>query len=184
MKFMWESTQNQINKSLLHFEAELGKIQMGRANPALVEDIRVEQYGSLSPIKNTASVNVLDSQTLSISPWDRSLIHAIAKAITEAWVGLNPQTMADSVLIKIPDMTEERRRDTVKVVKKFTEDAKVSIRNIRGEAQKSIKKQETEKEISEDQARNLLEDLQKMIDEANKKIDEKAKQKETDIMKV
>jgi len=157
---------------------------MGRANPALVEDIRVEQYGSLAPIKNAATVNVLDPQTLSIAPWDKTLIHAIAKAISDAWVGLNPQTMADSVMIKIPDMTEERRRDTVKVVKKFTEDAKVSIRNVRGDAQKSIKKQETEKEISEDQARDMMDDVQKLIDDANKKIDDGAKLKEADIMKV
>lgn len=181
---MIENTKQAIEKALHHFEAELGKIQMGRANPALVEDIRVEQYWSLAPIKNAATVNVLDPQTLSIAPWDKTLIHAIAKAISDAGVGLNPQTMADSVMIKIPDMTEERRRDTVKVVKKFTEDAKVSIRNVRADAQKTIKKQETDKEISEDQARDMMDDIQKIIDEANKKIDEGAKVKEADIMKV
>lgn len=181
---MIENLKLSLDKALHHFEAELGKLQMGRANPALVEDIRVDQYGSLAPIKNAATVNVLDPQTLSISPWDKSIIHAIAKAISDAGVGLNPQTMADSVLIKIPAMTEDRRKDTVKIVKKFTEEAKVSVRNIRAEAQKSLKKQETEKEISEDQARDMMEDIQKMIDEANKKIDEGAKIKEADVMKV
>lgn len=181
---MSETVKQSLEKALHHFETELSKIQMGRANPALVEDIRVEQYGSLAPIKNAASVNVLDSQTLSIAPWDKTLLHAIAKAISDAGVGLNPQTMADSVMIKIPDMTEDRRKDTVKVVKKFTEDAKVSVRNVRGEAQKAIKKQETNKEITEDQARDMMDELQKSIDEANKKIDEGAKAKEADIMKV
>lgn len=122
---MLPNVKQSLEKALHHFEAELGKLQMGRANPALVEDIRVDQYGSMTPIKNCASVNVLDPQTLSITPWDKSVIHAIAKAINDAGVGLNPQTMADSVMIKIPDMTEDRRRDTVKVVKRFTEDAKV-----------------------------------------------------------
>lgn len=157
---------------------------MGRANPSLIEDIRVEQYGSLQPIKNSASINVLDPQTLSIVPWDKTLIHAIAKAISDAGVGLNPQTMADSVMIKIPDLTEERRKDTVKVVKKFIEEAKISIRNVRGDAQKAIKNQETNKEISEDQARDMMDEVQKLIDDANKKIDEGGKNKEADIMKV
>ncbi len=181
---MDESTQKSIDKALHHFEWELSKIQMGRANPALVEDILVEQYGSMSPIKNCASVSVLDTQTISIAPWDKTLLHPIAKAISDAGVGLNPQTMTESVMIKIPDMTEDRRKDTVKVLKKFAEDAKVSIRNIRAEAQKTIKKKETDKEISEDQARDMMEDVQKLVDEANKKIDEATKVKETDIMHV
>ncbi len=181
---MSENTKTSLDKALHHFEWELWKIQMGRANPALVEDILIEQYGSMQPLKNSASVNVLDPQTLSIAPWDKTILHAIAKAITDAWVGLNPQTMADSVIIKIPDMTEDRRKDTVKIVKKFAEDAKVSIRNIRSDAQKSIKRQETDKEISEDQARDMMEEVQKLIDDANKKIDDGAKLKETDIMKV
>jgi len=181
---MIEQAKQQLNKALHHLEWEFGKLQLGRANPALVEDIRVEQYGSLQAIKNTASVNILDPQTLSIAPWDKTLVHPIAKAITDAGVGLNPQTMADSVLIRVPQLTEDRRKEMCKVVRKFWEEAKVSIRNIRADIHKQIKKQESEKEISEDQAKDLEINLQKHIDEANKKIDEATKKKESDIMKI
>jgi len=181
---MLSNIKASIEKALHHFEAELAKIQMGRANPSLVEGVMVEQYGSLQPLKNIASVNVLDSQTLSISPWDKTAIHPIAKAISDAAIGLNPQSSSESILIKIPDLTEERRKEIVKVVKKFVEDAKVSIRNIRADANKTIKKQETNKEIWEDEARNTINDIQKIIDDANKKIDEEGKKKEEDVMKV
>jgi ribosome recycling factor len=157
---------------------------MGRANPALVEDILVDSYGAMQPLKNTATVGLLDSQTLSIKPWDKSVIHAIAKAITDADLGLNPQTMADSVMIKVPPMTEERRRDIAKIAKKLAEDAKVSVRNVRADAMKNIKKSEDDKEISEDERKDLEADLQKSIDAANKSIEEHFKHKEADIMKV
>lgn len=181
---MLDAAKKDLHKAVHHLEVEFGKLQMGRATPALVEDIRVEQYGSLQPIKNSASINILDAQTLSIAPWDKTLIHPIAKAITEAGVGLNPQTMADSVMIKIPPLTEERRKDMVKVVKKFAEEAKISVRNVRGEYHKNIKKQETEKLISEDIAKNMETDLQKLVDDANKNIEELTKKKEVDVMKV
>ena len=181
---MLDQLKKELEKAIHHLEGEFGKLQMWRANPALVEDIMIEQYGSMQPIKNSASINILDPQTLSIAPWDKSLIHTIAKAITDAWVGLNPQNMADSVLIRVPQLTEERRKEMCKVVKKFGEDAKVSVRNIRGDFHKQIKKQETDKEISEDEAKNLETSLQKEIDHANKTIDEAAKKKEADVMKV
>ncbi len=181
---MLNQVKTQLEKAIHHLEGEFGKLQMGRATPALVEDITVEQYGSMQAIKNSASINILDPQTLSIAPWDKTLIHAIAKAITDAGIGLNPQTMADSVLIKVPQLTEERRIEMCKVVKKFGEEAKVSVRNIRGDFHKQIKKQETDKEISEDEARDLEANLQKEIDHSNKTIDEAIKKKEADIMKV
>ncbi len=181
---MLDEAKTQLEKALHHLEGEFGKLQMGRATPALVEDIMVEQYGSMQPLKNSASLNILDPQTLSIAPWDKTLIHPIAKAITDAGIGLNPQAMADSILIKVPQLTEERRKDMVKIVKKFAEEAKVSIRNIRGEFMKQIKKQETEKTLSEDAAKDMETELQKLIDEHNKIIDDAAKRKEEDVMKV
>lgn len=144
----------------------------------------IEQYGSMQPIKNSASIGVLDPQTLSISPWDKELIGVICKAITAANIGLNPQSGAESILIKVPQMTEERRKEMAKIVKKYGEDAKVSIRNIRGDFHKQIAKQKTEKEISEDEAKDLESNLQKLIDDANKKIEEATKHKEVDVMKV
>ncbi len=181
---MMQDAKRDLDKALSHLDSEFSKLQMGRANPSLVEWIMIEQYGSMQAIKNIASVNILDTQTLSIAPWDKSIVHAIAKAITDAGVGLNPQTQADSVLIRIPPMTEERRKEMVKVVKKFTEEGKVSVRNVRGDYIKKIKRQETEKEISEDVAQGLEKDLQKLIDEANKTVEETAKKKEADVMKV
>ncbi len=181
---MIEQAQTQLNKALHHLESEFGKLQMGRANPALVEDIMIEQYGSMQPIKNSASIWVMDPQTLSISPWDKELVGVITKAIIAANIGLNPQSGAESILIKVPQMTEERRKDMAKIVKKYGEDAKVSIRNIRWDVHKQIAKQKTEKEISEDEAKDLETQLQKFVDAANKKIDEATKQKEADVMKV
>lgn len=181
---MLEKAQSGIEKSLHHLEVEFSKLQAGRANPAMIEDIRVDSYWSLTPIKNVASINVMDSQTLSIQPWDRSQIHAIAKAITDAGIGLNPQTMADSVMIKVPQVTEERRKDLCKIAKKFSEDAKVSVRTARQDSLKDIKTAKDAKEITEDDVKDLETKLQKIVDDANKKIDEHLKKKEEDIMKV
>lgn len=181
---MLEKAQNWIEKAINHLEVEFSKLQAWRANPAMVEDVRVESYGSLQPIKNVASINILDNQTLSIVPWDRSVIHAIAKAITDSGIGLNPQTMADSVMIKIPLVTEERRKDLAKIAKKFAEEAKVSVRNARQDSLKDIKKAKDDKEITEDDVKAYETDLQKLVDDSNKKIDDLTKKKEEDIMKV
>lgn len=173
-----------IKKSLHHLETEFSKLQLGRANPAIVEDVMVEQYGSLGPLKNCAGITLMDSQTLSIQPWDKSLLQKIAKAITEANLGLNPQSMSDSIFIKIPPMTEDRRRDTVKIAKTMAEEAKVSVRNARQDSLKDIKKAKDDKTMSEDDVKSYEKDLQKLIDDANDKIDEMFKKKEADIMKV
>ncbi|PZM85771.1 ribosome recycling factor [Candidatus Gracilibacteria bacterium] len=181
---MLEKAKAGIEKAIKHLDLEYSKLQLGRANPVMVEGILVEQYGSMQPIQNMASVSNLDSQTLSIKPWDKSAIHPIAKAITESGLGLNPQTMADSVMIKVPPLTEERRKEIAKVAKTMAEDAKVSVRNARQESLKDIKKAEDNKEISEDMRKDYENDLQKLVDDANKKIEEHFKQKETDIMKI
>lgn len=181
---MLDKAKTGIEKAMAHLESEFGKLQLGRANGAIVEDIMIEQYGSMQPLKNSASINILDSQTLSIVPWDKELIHVIAKAITDGGTGLNPQTMADSVMIKIPAMTEERRKDMVKIVKKMAEEAKVSVRNSRWDSLKAIKNALAAKEISEDAAKDLEGQLQDLVNEANKKVEEATKRKEEDVMKV
>lgn len=181
---MLETAKQWIHKAINHLESEYSKLQMGRANPALVEDILVDSYGAMQQLKNTATVGLLDSQTLSIKPWDKSTLHAIAKAISESGLGLNPQSMSDSVMIKVPPMTEERRKDIAKIAKKLAEEAKVSVRNVRADAMKTVKKAEDDKDISEDQKKDYETDLQKSIDDANKSIDEHFKNKEIDIMKV
>ena len=173
-----------IDKTIKHLNTEFAKLQLGRANPSMIEDMFVEVYGVKGPLKNSASIGLLDNQTLSIKPWDKNITHSIAKAITDSWIGLNPQTMADGIIIKVPPLTEERRKDVSKIAKKLAEEAKISIRNVRGEIVKLIKKAEDEKEISEDLKKDLENDLQKMVDEANKKIDELYKAKDADIMKI
>lgn len=181
---MLEKTREWIQKALHHLEIEFSRLQVGRANPAMVEDIMVEQYGLMWPIKNCAWLTLLDSQTISISPWDKSLVHKIAKAITESNIGLNPQTMADSIMIKVPPLTEERRKDTVKIAKNIAEEAKVWVRNARWDSHKVIQKAKEDKEISEDEASMYDKDLQKLVDEWNKQIEEMLKKKEADIMKI
>ena len=181
---MLEKAKKWIEKAIKHLEVEFSKLQLGRANPNLVEDVIVEQYGIPTPLKNMASINTLDAQTLSIKPYDKTAIWLIAKAITAAGLWLNPQTMADSVMIKMPPLTEERRKDLVKVAKKIAEEAKIWVRNARGDSLKDIKKAKDNKEISEDEEKNLEKELQKLVDEANKKIDELAKKKSEDIMKI
>jgi ribosome recycling factor len=181
---MLEKAKNGIQKALHHLDVEFSKLQAGRANPAMIEDIKVESYGSFTSIKNIASINVMDSQTLSIQPWDRNQIHAIAKAISDAQIGLNPQSMADSVLMRVPLVTQERRKELAKIAKKFSEEARVSVRNVRQEILKEIKNSKDTKEISEDIAKDFEGKLQKIVDDGNKSIDEMIKKKEEDIMKV
>ena len=173
-----------IEKAVKHLDVEYSKLQLGRANPAMVEWILIEQYGSMQPIQNLATVSNLDAQTLTIKPWDKNVIHPIAKAITESGLWLNPQTMADSIMIKMPLLTEERRKEVSKIAKNLAEDAKISVRNARQESLKIIKKAEDDKEISEDIKKQTEIDLQKLIDDANKKIEEHFKHKETEIMKI
>jgi len=149
-----------------------------------VEDIMVEQYGALSPLKNIATVSCMDAQTLSIKPWDKSVINDIAKAITNSGKGLNPQNMADSIIIKVPQVTEERRKEVTKIVKNLSEESKIAVRNIRGDIMKDIKNAENNKEISEDERKDLEEKIQKEVNDSNKIIEEKTKKKNEEIMKV
>jgi len=181
---MLEKAKEWINKAIHHLDVEFSKLQLGRANPNLVEDIIVEQYGVPTPLKNMASVSCLDAQTLNIKPFDKSILWEIGKAISNSGLGLNPQVMWDSIIIKIPALTEERRIELTKVSKKMAEEAKIGVRNNRGDALKNIKKAEDDKEISEDEKKDLEKDLQKLVDEANKKIEEHLKKKNEDIMKV
>jgi ribosome recycling factor len=173
-----------LKKAELHLSNEFAKLQVGRANPAVVEGITVSAYGSYQPLKNIASVAVMDPQTLSIQPWDKSLIRDIDKAITDANLGLNPQNNGESIMIKIPTLTEERRKDLVKIAKKLAEEGKIAIRNIRADSMKKIKAAETAKEIGEDVAKDYETDLQKKIDAEIKKLEEMLAKKETDILKV
>lgn len=181
---MIDKIKNSIQKAISHLEIEFSKIQAWRANPSIVEDIKVESYWTMQAIKNIASINTLDSQTLSIVPWDKSQLHSIAKAITESGMWLNPIVWWDNIMIKIPQPTEERRRELVKIAKKLSEETKISIRNQRQEVLKNIKQAKNNKEITEDQEKEMEKNLQKIIDESNEKVDKLTKKKEEDLMKI
>ena len=141
-------------------------------------------YGSLGPLKNIAAVSIMDAQTIVIQPWDKALIRDIEKGISDAKIGLNPSNNGETLMIKIPPLTEERRRDLVKIASRLGEEGKVGIRNIRQEFKKKIDKSKADKEISEDEAKVYETSLQKEIDKGIKEIEEMLKTKEVEIMKV
>lgn len=185
------TTQDHINtanqefqKTLAHLKAEYARLQIGRATPALVEDVKIEAYGGLQPIKGLASVSVPDPRTLQIQPWDRNTLGAIERAIQAANLGLNPINDGRVIRVPMPPLTEERRKELVKIVHQMSETAKISIRNARGVAHGSFKTMEEGKEITEDDRRLAEKHLQEKVDAANKEVEELAKKKEQDIMTV
>lgn len=141
-------------------------------------------YGSSQPLRNVAAVSVLDAQTITIQPWDKGIIKDIEKGITEANLGLNPNNNGESIMINIPPLTEERRRDLVKIASRLLEDGKVGIRNVRQDYKKKIDTAKANKEISEDEAKGYEADLQKHVDAATKDAEAMFKKKEEDVMKV
>lgn len=181
---MLDKAKQWIDKAIKHLQTEFSQLQLGRANPAILDSILIENYGSMQPLNTVASVSTLDAQTITINPWDKTIILAIAKAITAWNLGLNPQTMADSIIISIPPMTEERRIEIAKIVKRLWDEAKVSVRNARSDSHKMISQASEKKEISEDAAKDFWVDLQKMIEDANTTIDNSVKKKSEDVMKV
>jgi ribosome recycling factor len=181
---MLTNLQQELQKAKEHYSNELAKLQAWRANPAIVEGVFVMAYWSSQALRNVAAVSTLDAQTISIQPWDKSIIRDIEKWITDANLGLNPTNNGESILIKIPTLTEERRRDLVKLSGRMTEEAKVSIRTVRQDFKKKIDSAKSGKTISEDEAKVYEWDLQKAIDAAIKEVDIIEKKKEEEIMKV
>ena len=181
---MLDQVKPDLDKVTEHLKGEFAKLQVGRANPALVEGVMIEAYGSPQPLKNLANVGVMDSQTLSIQPWDKGLIRAIDKGISDAGLGVNPQNNGETIMIKLPLLTQERRLELVKIAKKIAEEAKISARNIRQDYLKKIKAAFSAKEISEDDSHQKEEALQKQIDQCISTIDDLFTKKEQDILKV
>ena len=181
---MLTNLQIELQKAKEHYIGELSKLQAWRANPAIVEGVYVMAYGSSQALRNVAAVSTLDAQTISITPWDKSVIRDIEKGITDANLGLNPTNNGESILINIPTLTEERRRDLVKVSGRMTEEAKVSIRTVRQDYKKKIDAAKAAKTISEDEAKGYEADLQKWVDIVMKEIEAIEKKKSGDIMKV
>ncbi|EKD63663.1 MAG: hypothetical protein ACD_51C00231G0006 [uncultured bacterium] len=178
------SAKAEFEKAMTHLKDEYGKLQVGRAHPGLVEGLLVDAYGISQPLKAVASVTIPDAKTIQITPWDRSVISSVEKAIRESNLGLNPVNNGAGVILNIPPLTEERRVELSKVVKKLAEEAKIAIRNSRQTAHSKFKELEGAKQITEDEKFGAEADLQKVVDEYNKKIDEQEKVKVEQIMKI
>lgn len=179
-----KDAKTRMNKSIEAFRHEIAKVRTGKATTALLDGIKVDYYGTLTPLNQTANVSVLDSHTLSITPWDKTMVGAIDKAILVADLGLNPVNDGTNIKVPIPPLNEERRKELVKLVKKFGEDAKIAIRNVRRDANDHLKKAEKEKELSEDLRHDAEAEVQKYTDEHINKIDEIIKNKDAEIMEV
>lgn len=174
----------EFEKALGHLKDGFSRLQVGRANPSLVENIPVEMYGVTQPIKGLASVSVPEPRTLVIQPWDRSALAAIEKAIVGTGIGLNPVNDGIVVRINIPPLTQERRVDLVKTVKKLAEEARIGVRTARHDAHDALKTMEQDKEITEDDLREFVKKLQDKVDASNAKIDELTKLKEQEVMTI
>lgn len=184
MEEVIKESKIKMEKSIDALRNELARIRTGKATTALLDGIKVEYYGNLTPLNQLANISVLDPHTLSVTPWDRSVLQAIDKAILNADLGLNPISDGTNLKIPIPPLTEERRKDLVKLVKKFGEDTKIAVRNIRRDANEHIKREHKDKKITEDEMKNFENKIQKMTDEHIDLIDKILEHKEKELMEV
>ena len=177
-----EDAETRMGKSVTSLKNDLTKLRTGRAHTSLLDHITVEYYGSEVPLSQVANVSVLDSRTLSVSPWEKPMVQAIEKAIMNSNMGLNPATTGELIRIPLPPLTEERRKDMIKVVRAEGEGAKVAIRNIRRDVLSDIKSLLKDKEITEDDDHQAHDDVQKITDKYVKQVDEALAVKEKDLM--
>jgi ribosome recycling factor len=173
-----------MDKSIESFKLALQKIRTGRAHPSLLSHLTVSYYGVETPLSQAASITVQDSRTLAVQPFEKTMIAPIEKAIMESNIGITPNTSGNLIRLPLPPLTEERRKDMIKVVGSESEGAKVAIRNIRRDANSTIKELESEKEISEDEERKAQDEIQKLTDIHVKKIDELAAEKDRELMEI
>ncbi|MAN02181.1 MAG: ribosome recycling factor [Owenweeksia sp.] len=176
-----DMAREQMDKSISHLEKNLLKIRAGRANPSMLDSVRVEYYGNQTPINQVANVNTPDARTISVQPWEKTMIPEIEKAILNSDLGLNPQNNGELVIINIPPLTEERRRDLVKAARAEGEDARIGIRSVRKEANDEIKALDG---ISEDLIKDAEERVQSLTNKYTKKVDDILEKKEGEIMHV
>ena len=173
-----------MEKSISSLGQAFNKIRTGRANPAILDDIKIDYYGNLSLLNQTASISVEDGRSLVISPWDKSLIPEIEKAIMNSNLGLNPSTSSDLIRISMPSLTEETRQDYIKQARAEAENSRVSIRNIRRDANQACKESQTSGEISEDDLRRMEDLIQKETDRFIALVDSELKAKESDLIEI
>ena len=179
-----KNAEARMDQSIAAFKTNLTKIRTGRANPALLDSVHVDYYGSSLPISQVANVSLLDARTISIQPWERGMGAKIEKAIRESDLGLNPSSMGDLIRVPMPAMTEERRRELTKVVRGEGENAKIVVRNLRRDANEAVKKLVKDKLASEDDHKRSEVDIQKVTDRHIAAIDQLVAAKEQDLMAV
>ena len=181
---VYNSAKEHMQKSLDVLKKDFGTLRTGRVTSKVVENIKVDYYGTPTPINQAASVVATDATTIVITPWDKSILNEIERTIQEANIGVNPNNDGDQIKLFFPPMTIEQRKEEAKKAKQFGEKAKIAIRNVRRDANDKVKKLFKDKVISEDEEKRALEEVQKITDEFIKKVDELVKEKEQDIMKV
>jgi len=176
--------ESKMDQSIAAFKNNLSKVRTGRANPAFLDAVQVEYYGSMVPLSQVANLSLIDSRTVGIQPWEKGMGAKIEKAIRESDLGLNPSSMGDVIRVPMPVMTEERRRELTKLVRSEGEGAKIAVRNLRRDANDAVKKLEKDKLVSEDEQKRSEADIQKLTDRYMVEIDRLVVSKEQDIMAV
>lgn len=179
-----KNAEIKMRKSLDSLKADLGKVRTGRAHTGLLDHVMVDYYGSPTLVTQVANVTLVDSRTIGVQPWEKNMIGKVERAIRDADLGLNPSTNGELIRVPMPMLTEERRRDLIKVVKAEGEDAKIAVRNIRRDANHALKELLKKKEISEDDERRMQDETQKLTDRFVLEIDQALAAKEVDLMAV
>ncbi len=179
-----KSAEQKMQKSVEALKTDLGKVRTGRAHTGLLDHISIDYYGNATPLNQVANITLIDARTIGVSPWEKRMVQAIEKAIRDSDLGLNPATVGEVVRVPMPALTEERRKDLIKVVRGEAENARVAIRNIRRDANHHFKELLKEKQISEDEDRRGQEDIQKLTDRYIGEVDKVLQTKEADLMAV
>jgi len=179
-----KGTEQKMRKSIEAFKADLSKVRTGRAHTGLLDHVQVDYYGAPTPINQIAKVTLLDARTIGVSPFEKKMVATVDKAIRESDLGLNPATMGDTIRVPMPALTEERRKELIKVVRHEAENARVAVRNLRRDATHALKEALKKKEISENDERRALDEVQKLTDRHVTEIDGLLQAKETELMAV
>lgn len=179
-----DTHKEQFEKTITHLRHDISSLRTGRATPALVEDITVDAYGVKQPLKSIASISVADAKTLTVDPWDKSLIQAVDTAISQSGIGINPVNDGKLIRLPLPDLTAERRADLIKVLHKKLEDSRIAIRKIREDIRRSIDSAEKTKEISEDEKFVFYDEVETLVKEYNQKVKHIGEEKEKEIQTI
>lgn len=184
MQKIIQDSDIKMRKSIEVFKSEIAKLRTGRANPSILDHIHINYYGSDMPIHQVANVNVMDARTLSITPWEKNMVSVIEKAILNSDLGLNPATSGDIIRVPMPPLNEERRKELIKLVRNEAEAARVSIRNVRRDANNALKELLKNKQITEDEERKLADAIQKLTNKFVAEVDQLLSAKETDLIAI